>query len=175
MAEAYIVELNTESNGYRKGSCTYGDCYSNYSRYKYSSGEVYEGEFTKGYRDGWGMLLENGGGLYMGGFTNGYRNGWGVFYSAVTELYYKTYYNYGNLQSSNVYQGFSGTEADKKLDGLIQKMQAVLPGKVAEQGSDSYQQFVDSSKPEEEPVMADPKLPSPPVIQEKPKGKKGRD
>jgi hypothetical protein len=34
--------------------------------------------------------------------------------------------------------------------------------------------LVDSSKPEEEPVMADPKLPSPPVIQEKPKGKKGR-
>jgi hypothetical protein len=44
---------------------------------------------------------------------------------------------------------------------------------VAQADSDAYQQFVDSSKPEEEPVIADPKLPSPAVIQEKPKGKKG--
>ena len=175
MAEAYIIELNTESNGYRTGSCTYGDCYSNFSRYKYSSGDVYEGQFTKGYRDGWGMLLEPDGGLYMGGFTNGYKNGWSVFYSPKNGAYYKLNYSYGTLKSYDVYQGFSGTEEDKKLDGLIQKMQAVLPGKVAEEGSDAYQQLVDSSKPEEEPVMADPKLPSPPVIQEKPKGKKGRN
>ena len=174
MQEAYIIELNTEANGYRMGDCTYGDCYSSYSRYKYSNGEVYEGEFSKGYRNGWGTLLHAENSFYIGNFSNGYKHGWGIFYSPSTGYYYKTNYNYGNLQNSTIYQGFSGTEEDKKLDGLIEVLQGNTPGKIMDVKSDTYQEFVDSSKPEEEPVIADPKLTSPPVNNENQSEKKGK-
>jgi hypothetical protein len=174
MQEAYIIELNTEANGYRMGDCTYGDCYSTYSRYKYSNGEVYEGEFSKGYRNGWGTLLHADNSFFIGNFSNGYKHGWGIFYSPSTGYYYKTNYNYGNLQNSTIYQGFSGTEEDKKLDGLIEVLQGNTPGKIMDVKSDAYQEFVDSSKPEEEPVIADPKLTSPPVNNENHSEKKGK-
>ena len=44
--------------------------------------------------------------------------------------------NQGEGHSPGVYFGW----------GVIRKIQAVLPGKVAEEGSDAYQQLVDSSK-----------------------------
>ena len=156
MQEAYIIELNTEANGYRMGNCTYGDCYSTYSRYKYSNGEVYEGEFSKGYRNGCGALLHADNSFYIGNFSNGYKHGWGIFYSPSTGYYYKTNYNYGNLQNSIIYQGFSGTEEDKKLDGLIEVLQGNTPGKIMDVKSDTYQEFVDTAKPEEEPELAIP-------------------
>lgn len=152
MQEAYIIELNTEKNGYRIGNCSLGDCYSYYSRYKYSDGEVYEGEFTKGYRNGWGTLLHVDNSFYIGNFSNGYKHGWGITYLPKTGYYYKTYFNYGKLQSSQFYQGFSGTEEDKKLDGLIEVVQGVIPGKIIDIKSEAYQEFVDASKPEAEPI-----------------------
>jgi hypothetical protein len=155
MQEAYIIELDTEEYGYRTGKCTLGDCNNNYSRYKYDSGEVYEGEFSKGYRDGWGILLHSDNSFYIGEFSNGYKHGWGIEYSLSSENYFKTNYNYGKLQSSENYQGFSGTEKDKKLDGLIEVLQGLIPGKEIDIKSDAYQEFVDSSKPEAEPQKAE--------------------
>ena len=69
----------------------------------------------------------------------------------------KTNYNYGKLQSSQYYQGFSGTEEDKKLDGLIEVLQNTIPGKSVDVKSDAYQDFVETSKPEEEPQKAEEK------------------
>jgi hypothetical protein len=152
MQEAYIIELETEQNGYRTGSCTLGDCYNYYSRYKYNTGEVYEGEFSKGYRDGWGILLHTDNSFYIGGFVNGYKHGLGIVYLPSSGNFYKTNFNYGTLQSSQNYQGFSGTEEDKKLDGLIDVLQGVIPGKEVNTKSDAYQDFVDSIKPEAEPI-----------------------
>ncbi len=153
--EAYIIELNTETNGYRKGNCTFGDCKSTYSRYKNSNGEVYEGKFFKGFRNGWGSYLYNNNSFYIGNFSNGYKHGWGIFYNSLTGYIYKTNYNYGIHQNSSLYQGFSGTDEDKKLDGLIDVLQGIMPGKEVDIKSDAYQEFVDSSKPEEEPVKAE--------------------
>jgi hypothetical protein len=155
MQEAYIIELNSESNGYRIGNCSFGDCFNTFSRYKYTSGEVYEGEFTKGYRNGWGTLLHADNSFYIGDFSNGYKHGWGIFYNPSTGYYYKTNYNYGNLQNSTIYQGFSGTAEDQKLDGLIDVLQAMNPGKIIDVKSDAYQEFVDNTKPEDEPVKAE--------------------
>ena len=174
MQEAYIIELNAEANGYRIGNCSFGDCYSTYSRYKYSSGAVYEGEFSLGYKNGWGTLLEADDSFYIGNFSNGYKHGWGIFYNPSTEYYYKTNYIYGNLQNSTIYQGFSGTEEDKKLDGLIEVLQGLNPGKIMDVKSEAYQELVDSSKPEEEPVIANPKLSFPPVNNENHSEKKGK-
>jgi hypothetical protein len=156
MQEAYIIELNTDTYGYRKGNCSLGDCYDYYSRYKYSNGEVYEGEFSKGYRNGWGMYSYNDNSFYIGNFSNGYMHGWGIYYNSTTGYYYKTNYNYGTLQSSQYYQGFSGTEEDKKLDGLIEVLQNSIPGKSIDVKSDAYQDFMESSKPEGEPIKAEP-------------------
>jgi hypothetical protein len=155
MQEAYIIELNTDTYGYRKGNCSLGDCYDYYSRYKYSNGEVYEGEFSKGYRNGWGMYSYNDNSFYIGNFSNGYMHGWGIYYNSTTGYYYKTNYNYGTLQSSQYYQGFSGTEEDKKLDGLIEVLQNSIPGKSIDVKSDAYQDFMESSKPEGEPIKAE--------------------
>jgi hypothetical protein len=52
--------------------------------------------------------------------------------------------NQGEGLSPGVYFGW----------GVIRKIQGVLPGELAEEGSDAYQHVVDASKPEEEPVMA---------------------
>ena len=149
--EAYVIELNSGSTGYRIGNCTFGDCYSSYSRYKYNNGEVYEGEFSNGYKNRWGMLLYSDNSFYIGGFSNGYKNGSGIVYLPSTGFYYKTVFNYGTLQSSQYYQGFSGTEDDKKLDKLINALQLLVPGKIIDSKSEAYQDFVDSSKSEGEP------------------------
>ena len=157
MQEAYLIDLNTEQYGYRIGNCSLGDCYDYYSRYKYSNGEVYEGEFSKGYRNGWGMYLYNDNSFYIGNFSNGYMHGWGIYFSNSTSSYFKTYYNYGTLQSSQNYQGFSGTAEDKKLDGLMDVLQGIIPGKTMDMKSDAYQDLVEASKPEEEPQKAEVK------------------
>lgn len=150
--EAYVLELNTSTTGYRKGNCSFGDCYTSYSRYKYSNGQVYEGEFRNGYKHGWGTILYADNSIYIGNFTNGYQNGWGIVYLPNTGNYYKTFFNYGVLKSKENYQGFSGSVEDKKLDNLINKLQGIKPGKLVDMNSDAYQEFVDSSLPQEEPV-----------------------
>jgi hypothetical protein len=155
MQEAYLIELNTEQYGYRAGTCSLGDCSDYYSRYKYSNGEVYEGEFSKGYRNGWGMYSYNDNSFYIGNFSNGYMHGWGIYYNSTTKYYYKTNYSYGKLQISQYYQGFSGSVEDKKLDGLIEVLQNTIPGKSVDVKSDAYQDFVETSKPEEEPLKAE--------------------
>lgn len=152
LQEAYIIELNTGQNGFRKGNCSYGNCENTYSRYKYSSGDVYEGEFSKGYLNGWGTLLHADNSFYIGNFSNGYKHGWGIVYLPKKGNFYKTYFNYGTLKSMENYQGFSGTEEDKKLDALINVLQEIIPGKTIDIKSEAYQEFMESVKPEEEPV-----------------------
>ncbi len=152
LQEAYIIEVNTGQNGFRKGNCTYGNCQNTYSRYVYSSGDVYEGEFSKGYLNGWGTLLHADNSFYIGNFSNGYKHGWGIVCLPKKGNFYKTYFNYGTLKSMDNYQGFSGTEDDKKLDGLINVLQQIIPGKTIDIKSDAYQEFMESIKPEDEPV-----------------------
>ena len=153
MQEAYLLELNTDVYGFRNESCSYGDCYNSYSRFTYNNGEVYEGELKEGYRNGWGTLLSPDNSFYIGSFSNGYKHGWGILYLPSTGYYYETYHNYGILQSSQYYQGFSGSEEEENLENLIETLQNYTPGKVIEIDSDSYQEFVDGNKPEEEPIQ----------------------
>ena len=151
--EAYIIELNSGTTGFRKGNCTLGNCNSTYSRYKYNTGEVYEGEFSNGYRNGWGILLQTDNSFYIGGFSNGYKHGWGIYYISSTGKYLKTYFNYGTLQSSQNYQGFSGSSEDKKLDNLIEVFNGILPGNIIDINSDEYERNINSIIPENEPMQ----------------------
>jgi hypothetical protein len=101
------------------------------------------------------MHIFNDNSFYIGNFSNGHMHGWGIYFSNSTSSYFKTYYNYGTLQSSQNYQGFSGSAEDKKLDGLIEVLQNTIPGKSVDVKSDAYQDFVETSKPEEEPLKAE--------------------
>jgi hypothetical protein len=151
LEEAYVVELNTSDTGFRQGNCTLGDCRSSYSRYVYDNGDVYEGEFKNGIRNGWGMLIDKDYCEYVGTFENGYKHGWGVTYTPLTGIYSKTFFNYGQPELAANKQGFSGSQDDKKLDEVLQLMQAKRAGKILDPKSDEYQDFIKSIKPEEEP------------------------
>ncbi len=151
LEEAYVVELNTSDTGFRQGNCTLGDCRSSYSRYVYDNGDVYEGEFKNGIRNGWGMLIDKNYCEYVGTFENGYKHGWGVTYTPLTGIYSKTFFNYGQPELAANKQGFSGSQDDKKLDEVLQLMQAKRAGKILDPKSDEYQDFIESIKPEEEP------------------------
>jgi hypothetical protein len=94
--------------------------------------------------------------LYLGGFTNGYKNGWGVYLMKSTGTYYKTNYSFGTLKSSTVYQGFSGSEEDNKLDETISRLQSIFPGKVVDVNSKEYEEFIESIQPEGEPERVNP-------------------
>jgi hypothetical protein len=151
LIQAYIIELNTSETGFRNGKCTLGDCKSTYSRYVYDNGDVYEGEFKNGIRNGWGMLIDKNYCEYVGTFENGYKHGWGVTYTPLTGIYSKTFFNYGQPELAANKQGFSGSQDDKKLDEVLQLMQAKRAGKILDSNSDEYQDFIESIKPEEEP------------------------
>lgn len=151
LEQAYVVEINTGETGFREGKCTLGDCKSSYSRYVYDNGDVYEGEFKNGIRNGWGMLIDKEYCEYVGTFENGYKHGWGVTYTPLTGIYSKTFFNYGQPELAGNKQGFSGSQEDKKLDEVLQLMQAKRAGKILDPKSDEYQDFIESIKPEEEP------------------------
>ena len=151
LVQAYVVELNSSETGFRNGKCTLGDCKSTYSRYVYDNGDVYEGEFKNGIRNGWGMLIDKEYCEYVGTFENGYKHGWGVTYTPLTGIYSKTFFNYGQPELAANKQGFSGSQDDKKLDEVLQLMQAKRAGRILDPKSDEYQDFIESIKPEEEP------------------------
>lgn len=152
LKEAFFIELNTGDYGYRAGNCTLGDCDNYYSRYKYSNGEIYEGEYTNGYCNGWGMYLHANNSFYIGEFSNGYKHGWGITFDYPTSQYYKTSYNNGILQSSEYYQGFSGCQEDAYLNELIDNLQTLIPGIIVDINSEEYQEILEKSEPEGEPV-----------------------
>lgn len=147
MQEAYVVDLAGGSYGFREGRCSLGDCNNSYSRYTYDSGNVYEGEFSDGYLNGFGSLLEPDGTLYIGLFSKGYRDGWGILYDTRSGYYYKTIFKMGRLVSSSVYQGFAGGEEDQKMDDLITAMQTVIPGGVVTPNDDAYEDLMERIQP----------------------------
>lgn len=151
LEQAYVAEINSGDTGFREGNCTLGDCKSSYSRYVYDNGDVYEGEFKNGVRNGWGMLIDKDFCEYVGTFENGYKHGWGVTYSPITGVYSKTYFNYGKAELAANKQGFSGSQDDKKLDEVLQLMQTKRAGKILDPKSNEYEDFIESIKPEEEP------------------------
>jgi hypothetical protein len=155
LVQAYVIELNSGETGFREGKCTLGDCMSSYSRYVYDNGDVYEGEFKNGLRNGWGMLIDKDYCEYVGTFENGYKHGWGVTYTPLAGIYSKTYFNYGKAELAANKQGFSGSQDDKKLDEVLQLMQTKRAGKILDPNSDEYEEYIESLKSEEEPVKAE--------------------
>jgi hypothetical protein len=106
-----------------KKQCTYGDCENGYGKYIYVSGNTYEGFFTNGYRNGYGIytLKENGkisiyegtylannrdgagkltmndASVFIGQFKTGQKEGYGLYYTADNKAV-------AGLWQKNVYQ-----------------------------------------------------------------------
>jgi hypothetical protein len=123
--EAYIM-LTQPIN---KSSCSFGDCYSNYSRYKFNDGGIYEGIFTEGYLDGFGSYLYTNGSFYVGGWKMGRKNGWGMLYDAPSGFFYNTLYNNDVLMEySEKSYGFAQSEAEKKAQAHLNEIKKIILG-----------------------------------------------
>jgi hypothetical protein len=146
MQEAFVVDLMEGTYGFKKGACSFGDCYDHYSRYKYDNGVIFEGQFSKGYIHGFGSFLEPDGTLYIGMFSNGYRDGWGILYDVRSGRYFKTIYKMGRLVSSNLFQGFAGSDEEIKMNELIAAMQIFMPGEVIDPSDDEYEDLMERSE-----------------------------
>lgn len=143
LQEAFIVDIPEGEYGFRKGDCTYGDCNNYYSRYKYTDGTLYEGQFAKGYPQGWGNILRPDGSLYIGNFTKGSYDGFGILFDPKTGNYYKVKSDMGTLISSKIFQGFAGSEEDSKLDEIISAMQLLIPGEVVLTDDEAYDELIE--------------------------------
>lgn len=60
--------------------CLSGDCNNGHGTYRYSSGDLYTGEFSESMRNGFGIYTWNTGDKYYGEFSDDALQGWGVLY-----------------------------------------------------------------------------------------------
>jgi hypothetical protein len=153
--EAYVITLRQGDKGFRDSPCSYGDCFNLYSRYKYSNGEIYEGYFTKGFRDKYGILIDKKGNLYIGGFSNGYRHGIGIYYDAKKKLKYTTNYDMGRKRTFSKSQGFASSDENNQLGSMIDALNAIIPGEIIDFNSSNYDEFMDEYPDETEVIKAE--------------------
>lgn len=72
--DAFYFELFDNTN-FTKAGCVMGDCNNGYGRYKFDTGDEYEGDFKNGYYDGYGIYIWANGAVYAGQWQNGKRHG----------------------------------------------------------------------------------------------------
>ena len=63
---------------YPNSGCVLGDCNNGYGRYKWATGEVYEGELKNNFFDGEGIYTSATGESYAGGWKAGFKHGKGI-------------------------------------------------------------------------------------------------
>ena len=86
---------------YASSGCQIGDCSNEYSRYKYESGEVYEGQLKDGYFNGQGIYLWSNGEAFAGSWKDGFKHGKGIqMYSSGSTMtgYWKDNVYYGETE-----------------------------------------------------------------------------
>jgi hypothetical protein len=147
--EAYIIE----TNGYSRNKCSFGDCFSSFSRYQYENGDVYEGAVKKGFPNVYGSYLNPNGNFYIGDYSNGRKHGYGIFYSSETSKYYKTYFENDVLISSTEKFGFAAKEKNDKITALFNKLTEGKEDKLISPSDTEYQDFAESLDVSEEPLM----------------------
>jgi hypothetical protein len=123
--EAYVLETQK----YKVGACSFGDCLDSYSRYKFNNGDVYEGIVKSGELDVYGCYLYNDGSIYIGDWKKGRKHGYGLVYDVTTNKWYSTYYQNDVLVESAA-KGFALSETDKKAAEKIEELKKTLPGEL---------------------------------------------
>jgi hypothetical protein len=157
LGEAYIVNLDNGPNGFRNNTCSFGDCNQIYSRYTYKNGEIYEGYFSNGLRDRYGILFDNRENVYIGEFSGGKRHGLGIYFDLKKNKMYPVNYSFGKKIKFTNSQGFAG---DPFISQLILNFELTDKYKFGEKinfNTDEYEDFLldESSNENEEPLKAE--------------------
>lgn len=140
VSEAFVIYID----GFKKGDCSYGDCANSYSRYKFSTGEVFEGIIKNNHPDVFGSWVYPNGNFYIGGFSKGRKHGQGVYFDIKSGAYYNAVFNNDVWVRGELKQGYVTEEADKKLSEILTMLQDINPGKVIEEDSPEFEQFVET-------------------------------
>ena len=149
VSAAYIIY----TNGFKTGSCSYGDCANSYSRYKFNTGEIFEGIIKNNYPDIFGSYIYPNGNFYIGGFLKGRKHGQGVYFDIKRGAYYNAVFNNDVWVRGELKQGYVTEESDKKLSEILTMLQDINPGKVIEEDSPEFEKFIDSLKVPEMPMI----------------------
>ena len=148
VSEAYVI--NTE--GFKTGNCMYGDCSNSYSRYKFSSGAIFEGIISKNYPDKFGSYVYPNGDFYIGGFSNGRKHGQGVYFELKSSNYYNAVFNNDVWVKGEVKQGYITEESDQKITEVLTILQGIKPGKVIAEDSPEFDEFIEKLETPETPL-----------------------
>ncbi len=149
VSEAYVIY----TNGFKTGSCSYGDCANSYSRYKFNTGEIFEGIIKNNYPDVFGSYIYPNGNFYIGGFLKGRKHGQGVYFDIKRGAYYNAVFNNDVWVRGELKQGYVTEESDKKLSEILTMLQDINPGKVIEEDSPEFEKFIDSLEVPEMPMV----------------------
>ena len=139
VSEAYVIY----TNGFKTGSCSYGDCANSYSRFKFSSGEIFEGIIKDNRPDIFGSYIYPNGNFYIGGFSKGRKHGQGVYVDTKSGAYYNAVFNNDVWVRGELKQGYVTEESDEKLAEILNLLQDINPGKVIQEDSPEFEQFVE--------------------------------
>jgi hypothetical protein len=149
VSEAYIIY----TNGFKIGSCSYGDCANSYSRYKFNTGEIFEGIIKNNYPDVFGSYIYPNGNFYIGGFLKGRKHGQGVYFDIKRGAYYNAVFNNDVWVRGELKQGYVTEESDKKLSEILTMLQDINPGKVIQEDSPEFEKFIESLEVPEIPMI----------------------
>ena len=149
--EAYVLDID----GFSKSNCGFGDCANSVSRYKYSSGNAYEGLIINNYPDVYGSYFYTSGNFYVGEFAKGKKHGYGVFYENTSDQFFLTYYQNDVLVNKSSLQGFSEDEAklDKTIE-LYEKLNQIKPAKLVKENDKAFELLLDMEIPVEDMKIA---------------------
>lgn len=149
--EAYVINVG---DSYRKTKCSLGDCSSNWSRYTYDNGNIYEGQITNKRPDVYGSMIYSNGDYYGGGWSNGRKHGFGVSYIMSKQKFFIQSYDNDNLLTSKAY-GFA--ENQKEIEFLkkqFKSLQQIFPGELIDDpDSEEFIQFEEEYEVPASPVV----------------------
>ena len=145
--EAYVLKIDEFSSS----NCGFGDCANSVSRYRYPSGNVYEGLFINNYPDIYGSYFYASGDFYVGEFSKGKKHGYGLFHENTSDQFYLTYHENDILINKSSVQGFS--ENSEKLERtlkLYEKLNLIKPSKLIKENDKNFEKLFDMEIPVED-------------------------
>ena len=145
--QAYVLDIE----GFSTSNCGFGDCANSVSRYKYSSGNAYEGLIINNYPDVYGSYFFTSGNFYVGEFSKGKKHGYGLFYENTSEQFFLTYYQNDVIVNKSALQGFSEDEEklDKTLE-LYEKLNQLKQAKLVKENDKAFEILLDMEIPVED-------------------------
>ena len=149
VVEAYVID----AGDFKKGTCSMGDCYNAYSRYKFDNGLIYEGVFVDGYTDVYGSIVYPNGNFYVGGMNKGRKHGSGIFYDVAQKTYFNVVYNNDVYVRWSVKQGYASEEQTEKTTQLLEILNTMNPGKTVKPDSEEQDTYFENMEIPDEPLM----------------------